>query len=235
MFTPISYRDAKDQGSFAFEPIQYGISEMGIPLTYFPSSDDCRLLVFAGIHGEEPETTFLLSRALRCLCCLPSHVAIVLCANPDGMLRGTRGNIHGVDLNRNFPALNWSSEPVLTRLMLESPRETRLSPGVAPQSEAETRALLSLISVLNPRAVIAMHAPIGCVDSAIHSSLVQTLEAIFGLPWEKGLGYQTPGSFGTWAEEASLDSVTLELPRMALELLAANYAPLFAKFIAEFY
>lgn len=235
MSTPIFYRDIEDQGTFAFEPIQYGISEMGIPLSCFPPSEDCRLFVFAGIHGEEPETTFLLSRALRCLGCPPRHVAMVLCANPDGMLRGTRGNAHGVDLNRNFPTLNWASEPVLTRLTLESPRETKLSPGVAPQSETETRALLSLISTLKPRAVVAIHAPIGCVDCATYSPLVQTLELIFGLPWEKGLGYATPGSFGTWAEEASLDCATLELPRMALELLAANYAQPFAKFIAEFY
>ena len=29
--------------------------------------------------------------------------AVILCGNPDGMLRGTRGNGSGVDLNRNFP------------------------------------------------------------------------------------------------------------------------------------
>ena len=37
----------------------------------------------AGIHGEEPETTFFLSRVLRAFEKPFESIAFVLCANPD--------------------------------------------------------------------------------------------------------------------------------------------------------
>ena len=76
---------------------KYGCSVLGAPLRYIPCTGPCRMLVIAGIHGEEPETTFLLSRALRAFETPFESVAFVLCANPDGMMLGTRGNANGVD------------------------------------------------------------------------------------------------------------------------------------------
>ncbi|MBQ5465091.1 MAG: DUF2817 domain-containing protein, partial [Fibrobacter sp.] len=107
----------------------YGRSTLGASLRYIPCSGKCRLLVVAGIHGEEPETTFLLSRVLRAFEKPFESVAFVLCANPDGVTLGTRGNFNGVDLNRNFPTSNWSKEPVGSRSILEAPRDTLLSAG----------------------------------------------------------------------------------------------------------
>ena len=213
----------------------YGRSVLGSGLRYIPCNGECRLLVVAGIHGEEPETTFLLSRALR-LCGSPmEHTAFVLCANPDGMTLGTRGNANGVDLNRNFPTSNWSSEPVRVRSVLEAERDTELSPGSSAGSEPETQALVHLIEELAPKAILSMHAPIGCVDAPEKSPLVQGLCETFRLPWKPDIGYPTPGSLGTWCKEGGAakrpECITLELPRLSPEARFDRYAKDFAKWL----
>lgn len=209
----------------------YGTSVLGTPLRYFPCRKACHVLVVAAIHGEEPETTFLLSRAMRAFDCNFEHVAFVLCANPDGVTLGTRGNANGVDLNRNFSTSNWAYAPVGSRSILEAPRDTFLSAGDCAGSEPETQALVQLVERLNPYSVITMHSPIGCVDSPRCSKLVLNLQQTFGLPWVADIGYKTPGSFGTWCEERGFECVTLELPRMATELLFDRYGLPFVAFL----
>ena len=196
------------------------------------------MLVVAGIHGEEPETTFLLSRVLRTFDSPLEHTAFVLCANPDGMTLGTRCNANGVDLNRNFPTSNWSPETVYARSILEASRDTAHSPGNAPGSEPETVALLQLIDQLAPEAILSMHAPMACVDAPRRSPLVESLCSALSLPWQPDIGYPTPGSLGTWcleraSKEKAPECITLELPRMSLEALYDRYANSFAAWLAD--
>ncbi len=185
----------------------------------------------AGIHGEEPETTFLLSRALRAFDYNFESVAFILCANPDGVALGTRGNANGVDLNRNFKTQNFSTEKVSSRSILEAPRDTLLSPGAFAESEPETKALVALVEQLKPSSIISMHAPLACVDAPQKTTLVTDLMSTFSLPWLQDIGYKTPGSFGTWCGERGIECVTLELPRLSLEHLFDRYGRAFAEFL----
>lgn len=221
------------RGIFKLPLKKYGTSFLGSPLWYVPCKNKCEILFIAGIHGEEPETTFLLSRALRAFDDILKNVAFVLCANPDGMTLGTRGNFNGVDLNRNFSTSNWSSQATFSRSILEANRDTKLSSGKCCGSEAETIALQNLIAKLKPQKIISMHAPIGCVESIENSLLTKNLCKVFSLKYVADIGYKTPGSLGTWCTENKIECITLELPRMSLEALFERFGNSFAEFLKE--
>ncbi|MCF0223863.1 MAG: murein tripeptide amidase MpaA [Fibrobacter sp.] len=217
---------------------EYGRSVLGCPLLYIPCKGACRLLVVAGIHGEESETTFLLSRCLRAFETIFDHTAFVLCANPDGMTLGTRGNANGVDLNRNFSTTNWKPQTVLSRSVIESNRDTALFSGECAESEPETQCLVRLMENLSPQTILSIHAPLACIDAPEKTRLVHTLCSAFHLPWIPDIGYPTPGSLGTWCKERSkkqnpIDCITLELPRMSLEALFDRYASSFTNWLVQ--
>ena len=78
-------------------------------------SNQKKVLVFSTFHGDEPES---LDFALRWIKKLMNHPQsskeftwrFVPLVNPMGLIRKTRTNGRGVDLNRNFPTNNWNKE-----------------------------------------------------------------------------------------------------------------------------
>ena len=229
----MNLRSRQEWGTHSLEPDTYGRSRLGLPLEVWRPSGDCKLLLFAGIHGEEPETTSALSRALRHLSVPPPHCAVVLAANPDGLIRGTRGNAQGVDLNRNFPASDWQPDPVTHRSTLDDPMDIVLSPGERPGSEPETAALISLIQELQPEAVIALHAPLACIDEASESPLGMWLAERTGLPHVSGVGYPTPGSFGSWGADQGIAVVTYEFPLASADELVRAHVPVLVELLSN--
>jgi len=111
------------------------------------------ILVVGCIHGNEPAGIAVARRLLRLTA--PRHVAVwvVPSLNPDGVTAGTRGNAHGVDLNRNFP---WQWHP-LHGLFDSGPR---------PLSEPESRFAASLIERVRPRITIWFHQHENVVDES---------------------------------------------------------------------
>jgi protein MpaA len=191
------------------------------------------MLIFAAIHGEESETTLALSRALRQLSEPSPHCAVVLAANPDGLLRGTRGNARGVELNRNFPTRDWQPDPVPHRFTLGGPRDVMLSPGPHAGSEPEVQALLALIADLRPEVAIALHAPLACIDDANQSALGRWLAERTGLPFVADVGYPTPGSFGTWGREHGLPVITYEFPLADADALVRDHVPVLVELLTR--
>lgn len=229
----MTLRSRSQWGTIPWQPDGYGRSHLGLPLEVWRPSGQCRLLLFAGLHGEEPETTYALSRALRQLVAPSPHCAIVLAANPDGLIRGTRGNARGVDLNRNFPSRNWQADPVTHRSTMEDPSDILLSPGPEPGSEPETRSLMALIGELQPEQVIALHAPLACIDDASQSPLGRRLAERTGMPLVTDVGYPTPGSFGSWGADRGLPVITYEFPLAATEILMRDHVPVLVELLTQ--
>jgi protein MpaA len=218
-------------GTLPWAPATYGRSHLGLPLEVWRPEGQCRRLVFAAIHGEEPETTYALSRALRQLDAPPAGCAVVLAANPDGMTRGTRANARGVDLNRNFPSHDWRPGTVTHRSTIEDPSDILLTTGSHPASEPEVQALLALVAELRPEAVIALHAPLACIDDANTSALGAWLARRTGMPLVTDVGYPTPGSFGSWGRDHGVPVVTYELPLAATEVLMRDHVPVLVELL----
>lgn len=215
-----------DRGVIRHGSSEYGASVDGIPLiVHLPESGRAEIVVLAAIHGDESETTVAVSEALRCLPTGDLRAAVILCGNPDGMVRGTRGNARGVDLNRNFPTSNWRPDPVFYKSRANDARDIALSPGSEPASEPETRALISLLERLKPRAVVSLHSALACVDDSGASHLGRQLADRCALPFLTEIGYPTPGSMGTWAGEQGLNLVTLELEDASLYTLKDRHVP----------
>lgn len=232
-----SVRPRHERGRFAdgLVPAIYGRSVQGLPLEVWLPADakpPLRMLIMAGIHGEEPETTSVLSRAMRSMVAPMNQCGVILAANPDGLCRGTRGNARGVDLNRNFPSADWRPDAVTHRWTLEEASDVLLSPGNAPGSEPETSALLDWLGVWRPASVVALHAPLACIDDPAGSPLGTWLSERTGLPLVETVGYPTPGSFGSWAGEQAVPLVTYELERLSMEHLSNQHAPVLMALMA---
>ncbi|MGE0493758.1 MAG: M14 family murein peptide amidase A [Vulcanimicrobiota bacterium] len=165
--------------------------------------------LLAGFHGDEPESTRLLQRFLEELKSqLPwtrsQRVIIVPMVNPDGLHLGQRVNANGVDLNRNYPAKNWTGKK-------ETP-DTWGGPNAA--SEPETQAVLELYANLPPSRIVSIHLPFKTVNfDGPAAELAKAMAVHNGYPISEDIGYPTPGSFGTYmGRERNIPTITLELP-----------------------
>ncbi len=210
-------------GEITRRKVTLGRTALGAPVELFNSDKKSQILVIAGHHGTEPEGTILLSSVLRSIEneILKTHV--ILSLNPDGLLRGTRGNSNGVDLNRNFPTENWTPKRT-TYEWNESSRKVTLSPGVKPESESETALLIAFIKKESIKTVVTIHAPLACVDDPQLSPLGKRLSKELALPLVEDIGYPVPGSFGTWGKENDVHVITLELPSKSIREIRRDYS-----------
>lgn len=122
--------------------------------------------------------------------------------NPDGVAAGSRGNAHGVDLNRNFP-FDWQ------------PLTGGEYSGRGPLSEPESRAAHRLVLREKPDVTIWFHQPFGLVDRPDGNPFAARRFAhLIGLPLVRLPG-RYPGSASRWQNHRFPHSTAfvVELPR----------------------
>ena len=188
----------------------YSVQHRPIELHRFGDGDR-PVLIMGAIHGDETGAAILAQKMLEELGRNPGlaggvPIALIPIANPDGYAAHTRVNAHHVDLNRNFPASNWST------------RARRLNNfgGGSSGSEPETLLLIQTIEQLKPRLIISIHsmeAPCNNYDGPAQA-IAEAMSNDNGYPPKSNIGYPTPGSLGTWAGiDRKIPIITLELPR----------------------
>ncbi|MBC3380196.1 murein tripeptide amidase MpaA [Serratia fonticola] len=220
------HRPRSERGQLAVAGDTYGKSMLGAPLLYFPAArtGPDTGLVIAGTHGDETAAVVTLSCALRSIAPTQLRHHVILAVNPDGCQLGLRSNANGVDLNRNFPSANWRSGDTVYRWnSAAEARDVRLSTGGRPGSEPETQGLCHLIHRLKPRWVVSFHEPLACIEDPESSALGVWLAHKFTLPLVTSVGYETPGSFGSWCADLSLPCITAEFPPISADAASENY------------
>ncbi|MDO8954038.1 MAG: DUF2817 domain-containing protein [Gammaproteobacteria bacterium] len=154
------------------------------------------ILLIGGTHGDEPEGVRLAEELLNFLQAHPGQVTrpwvIIPCLNPDGYAENERVNGHGVDLNRNYPATNWSPD-------YEKPR---YYPGPNAGSEPEIQALVSLIEQIKPSVIIHFHSienPCIVCTGKPGLEAANLIAKASGYAVQDDIGYPTPGSLSEYA------------------------------------
>jgi len=192
------------------------------------------LMLVGGMHGGyEQNTVALAERLSEHFAANPQDipagwsVVIVPVANPDGLLRGQmaegRFNTHGVDLNRNW-GCGWEPEAVW--------RATPVSPGAAPFSEPETRALSDYILRTRPEVVLFYHSKAGgvfagdCPDDPVPVNS-EEMAAVYGAASGYSYGqdfsaYPVTGTAASWADGQGILSADVELETNNLAEFGAN-------------
>jgi protein MpaA len=151
-----------------------GRSLDGRPITAVEVGDPAgkRVLVVGSVHGNEP-AGIAVARRLEQLSPAGIDLWIMRDLNPDGRAASTRGNAHGVDLNRNFP-YRWRR---LGGVYDSGPR---------PLSEREARIGYRLILRLRPAVTVWFHQHLNLVWASGGDLAVERRFArVSGLPYRR--------------------------------------------------
>lgn len=177
-------------------------------MSYLSMSAKDNILLVARFHGDEPEGEFCLRQMLQELeqnkWQSPYNIYILPCLNPSGKKLFTRANGHGVDVNRNYPTENFSSVCV-------NPHVKEISSG-QPASEIETQIMMELIESYNFKRILSIHSDLHLIDyDGPARELASKFSNLCGYRLVDNIGYQTNGSFGTWAGvERKIPLITVE-------------------------
>jgi protein MpaA len=177
------------------------------------AGDGPTVLVVGAIHGNERAGIAIVRRLMHDTASHRVNLWVLPDLNPDGAHANTRGNAHGVDLNRNF-AYRWRPRTA---------PGTTFYAGTGPLSEPESRFARRLIATLRPDITIWFHQSETSVDNSSGSTAIEARFARrVALPLRRLIRY--PGSATTWQAHRfpQATSFVVELPPGWLSAKAAR-------------
>ena len=173
------------------------------------SNAPANIFFLGTFHGDENEGEYAILQFMEELKkeipqgCL-YNLYFLPCLNPDGKALQTRFNANKVDLNRNYPTANFKNE---TQTL-----DYEIVKCGAPASEVETKFMMKLVEQYRPAVIISIHSDLHLID---YDGPAKDLALMYsdktGYRFVENVGYETPGSFGTWAGiEKQIPLITLE-------------------------
>ena len=214
---PTIARPVDHGGGLVRRTIVLGRSVDGSPLRAVELGDPRsphRALVVGCIHGNEGAGIAIVRRLATGAVPRSVDLWLIPDLNPDGFAAQSRGNAHGVDLNRNF---GWRWRASSAGVFYSGPR---------PLSEPESRAAVRLIERLRPRVTIWFHQHERTVDDSEGNRRIERRFArLVGLPLRPLAVY--PGSATSWENHVfrGTSAFVVELPSGRLDSRAiARYA-----------
>jgi murein peptide amidase A len=179
-----------------------GRSVRGRPILAYHLGDSGGLvvLVVGSVDGDEPAGIAIVEGLRRLRPPKGLDLWLIPSINPDGVAAATRGNVDGVDLNRNFPYA-WQR---LGGSSYSGPR---------PLSEPESRAVYRFLLRIRPRLSIWFHQPLALVDDSQGARpLERDFARLVGLAVRPLVDY--PGSITNWENHhfAGSTAFVTELP-----------------------
>jgi protein MpaA len=191
------------------QAFEFGRTQSGLPITgYRFGSTGPRVLILGGVHGDEIEGVWaglgLLAEFSRSFD-FKLRLTLVPMFNLDGVLAKDRRNSNKVDLNRNLPSKDWTSEVATERYF----------PGVKANSESENKALVHFLDEEKPQMIFSLHSwkPMLNINGNCRPE-AEIINEKTGYAIEETIGYPTPGCLGTYAGiERGMPTLTYEIER----------------------
>ncbi len=187
----------------------FGLTTTGLPIpAYRFGTTGPKVLILGGVHGDEIEGVWAalgLLEEFRKKFDFKIQLTLVPMFNLDGVLARDRRNANKIDLNRNLPSKDWTSEVATERYF----------PGHKAGSESENQALVSFLDQEKPKMIFSLHSwkPMLNINGDCRAE-ADIIKEKTGYIIEETIGYPTPGCLGTYAGlEREMPTLTYEIER----------------------
>lgn len=232
-----------DQQTFSSRTICYttetiGYSVQGRAINAYIFGNGATTYLFTGaIHGNELSSNYSMRNWMNDLEANPAkipanaRVIVVPLVNPDGVANGSRLNAHSVNLNRNFPTSNWTSN------IVTGGGEQAGGGGSSAGSEPEAQALMSLTRRYAPHFVITHHSSGSLVNSndvgvSIAAGQRYAALARYGFVPNSAttgtFGFEMTGTYEDWLLDQGIAAILVELDTDTGNHYARNQSALWA-------